>query len=135
MKKFSVIVCIALVSMFVSGCMTHSNNLPGTGAPLGEIGTTATYDIIGDAVGTASGGTLLGFISIGVEPKNGQIAGGYPILNPIASAAVFNAIESVPSADAIMAPRFSTKTKNFVIFSESTVTVKGKAIRYNPSAK
>ena len=135
MRKFCGVLVLASAGLFISGCMSASNSVPGGGVPISALGTTATYDIIGDAVGTSSGAKLFGFIPIGCEQKFGQIAGGYPIMNPIARAAVYNAVESAPTADAILAPRFSTKSKNYVVFSEETVTVKGKAIRYNVSAK
>jgi hypothetical protein len=47
----------------------------------------------------------------------------------------YNAIESVPTADALLAPRFASKMSNSIVYVEETVTVKGKAIRYNVSAK
>ena len=132
----NVIVGMVAVGMLVglTGCMTYSNRIATTAVPLGEVATTATYDIIGDAVGTSSAGTFLGIFRIGDENKIGQL-GGMMILNPVESAAVYNAIESVPTADALIAPRWSKNYGNYLIYTSERVTVKGKAIRYNASVQ
>lgn len=125
------IVC-ALVGL--TGCITSSERIPGGKVPLEALKTTATYDIIGEATGTATGGKLFGFIPIGGENKFGQVD-GMMLVNPVDQAAVYNAIESVPTADALLAPRWAKKVSNYFVYAEETVTVKGKAIRYNVSAK
>ncbi len=135
MKKASIVAILASASLGLTGCITASNSASRGEIPLAALSTTATYDVIGDAVGTSSGAMLFGIIPIGCENKIGQIGGGAPILNPVVGAAVYNAIESVPTADALLATRVSTKSKNYIIYKEDTVTVKGKAIRYNGSAK
>lgn len=135
MKKvcFNVVAACALAGL--AGCMTQSNKIPGMGGvPLAELQTTATYDVIGDATGTSTGGKLFGIFRVGGEDKVGQL-GGTLILSPVEAAAIYNAIESVPTADALIAPRWSKKIENYVIYSHETVTVKGKAIRYNVSAR
>ena len=119
---------------FVTGCSSFSNSIAQKDIGLDCLRTTATYDIIGDATGTATGGKLFGFISIGGEDKYGQM-GNMILVSPVERAAVYNAIESVPTADALMAPRFSSKRSYYIVYSEESVTVKGKAIRYNVSAK
>lgn len=134
MKKacFSMAVVCAMAGL--TGCVTHMNSVPSGAVPLEELKTTATYDVIGDATGTATGGKLFGLIPIGGENKFGQV-GGMIQFNPVAQAAIYNAIESVPTADALLAPRYVRKVSNYVVYCEETVTVKGKAIRYNVSAK
>ncbi len=117
-----------------TGCSSFSNRITQRDVGLDLLRTTATYDIIGDATGTATGGKLFGFISIGGENKYGQL-GNMMLVSPVEKAAVYNAIESVPTADALMAPRFVSKRSNYIVYSEESVTVKGKAIRYNVSAK
>lgn len=120
----------------LTGCISDKNSIPGREVGLNSLPTTATYDIIGDATGTATGGTLFWFINVGGEKKYGKLQtgsfGAPP--SPVEQAAMYNAIESVPTADSIMAPRFSKKVSNYVVYKEETVTVKGKAIRYNKSA-
>lgn len=134
MKKacFSLAVVCAMAGL--TGCVTHMNSAPYGSVPLEQLKTTATYDVIGDATGTATGGKLFGIIPIGGEKKYGQV-GSMIQLNPVAKSAVYNAIESVPTADALLAPRYVHKISNYVVYIEETVTVKGKAIRYNVSAK
>ena len=134
MKKacFSLAVVCAMAGL--TGCVTHLNSAPYGSVPLEELKTTATYDVIGAATGTATGGKLFGLIPIGGETNYGQV-GNMIQLNPVAKTAVYNAIESVPTADALLAPRFARKVSNYIVYTEETITVKGKAIRYNVSAK
>ena len=136
MKKKNLVFGVALVSTIVcnSGCVSYFSRAPQGSVSLEALETTATYDIIGDATGTATGGKLFGLISIGGEDKFGQVGPMFSA-NPVMRAAVYNAIESVPTADTILAPRYRIKTSNYIIYSEQTVTVKGKAVRYNVSAK
>lgn len=126
--------CVTVVSaMALTGCTSYKSSVPQASLGLG-MSTTATYDVIGDARGTATGATLFGFIHIGGERKAGAV-GGMMLLDPVEQAAVYNAIESVPNADSLVWPRFHVESSNYIVYSERTVTVKGKAIRFNPSAK
>ena len=136
MKKVCFGVAAACMLAGLTGCVSQANRLASWTPPLEELKTTATYDVIGDAKGTATGETLFGFIplSFGGESKKGQLAGSL-ILNPIESAAYYNAIESVPTADALIATRSTREVKNYIVYVKETVTVKGKAIRFNNSAK
>jgi len=128
-RRFLVVVLIFGIAA-MAGCSASSAQIPEARVGLSPLSTTASYEIIGDAVGTSSGGRLFFFIPVGTENKTGLIGSGVGTLNPVQSAAVYNAIESVPTADALLAPRFSAVSKNYLIYSEQTVTVKGKAIRY-----
>jgi hypothetical protein len=134
MKKECLGLAVVCAMMGLTGCVSYSNSLPYGPAPLLELKTTATYDVIGDATGTATGAKLFGFIPIGGEKKSGMV-GGMIQLDPVAKTAIYNAIESVPTADSLLAPRYSVKVSDYVIYTEETVTVKGKAIRYNVSGK
>lgn len=137
-KLLKALMCVIVVSMF-AGCVSMSSSIPTAYVPLEDVKTSATYDVIGPAKGTSSGGFLFGFIPVGVEQKMGTIGGGsmqeMRFYTPVQRAAIYAAIESVPTADAMIAPRFDTVTKNYIIYAEQTVTVKGKAIRYNASGK
>ena len=143
MNKGLKILCLSMVLGFVvlsTGCTTMVAKVSATGVPLAELQTTATYDVIGSAKGSATGATLFGFIPIGggSVKKIGMIATGMPYQRPplpIEDEAIYNAIESVKGADAIIAPRWHIKVNNYVIYQEKTVTVQAKAIRYNPSVK
>lgn len=121
----------------LTGCTMMQTSIPGIGAPLGDLKTQATYDVIGPAKGTATGATLFGIIPIGGEKNFGTIAtGGFQrYVDPVVANATYNAIASVPTADAIIAPRWSTKIDNYIIYQERTVTLEGKAVRLNPNAK
>lgn len=124
----------------LTGCIYHGSSVSSPAVGL-EMKSTATYDIIGDATGTSTGAMLFGFIPIGCENKYGEMgqpfyAGGFvKFQSPVEAAAIYNAIESVPTADAIMAPRFVREGSNYIVYRKETVTVKGKAIRYNKSAE
>jgi hypothetical protein len=108
---------------------------PGGKLPLAELKTTATYDVIGPATGSASGTILFGFIALGVPNEVGTVTPSV-CLNPIKNAATYKAIESVVDADALVAQRWHIETTdNWVIYKKVTATVKGKAIRYNSSVK
>ncbi len=120
--------------------------------------TTGTWDILPQTEGSSSGGILFGFIPIGVEKKRGVIhgteqaggqqgpafldillfplrifgfGGGGDASNIVEQAALYNAIENLPGADAIMAPRWHMKVENYFIFKRVEATVKGKGVRYN----
>lgn len=126
-----------LMLLALTGCTMMQTSIPGIGAPLDDIKTQATYDVIGPAKGTATGATLFGFIPIGGEKNFGTIAtGGFQrYVDPVVANATYNAIASVPTADAIIAPRWSAKTDNYIIYQERTVTLEGKAVRVNSNAK
>ena len=148
-------VCVALA--VCAGCVGYRSSAPGVCMPLRNAKTTASFDVIGNAEGSASGGTLFGFIAIGGERKSGRL-GSIPSdekvvssvffppllrywwkmssssMDPVEQTALYNAIESVPSADMLLMPRTHVESSNYIVYSEKTVTVKGKAIRLNKSA-
>jgi len=156
-----VAVCLAMA--LCAGCVGYRSSAPAACMPLRNAKTTASFDVIGNAEGSASGGTLFGFIAIGGERKSGRL-GSIPSdekrmdtkkvvstvffpplilywwktssgsMDPVEQTALFNAIESVPSADMLLMPRAHVERSNYIVYSEKTVTVKGKAIRLNKSA-
>jgi hypothetical protein len=134
----TILVAVAVMALG-TGCMMVSNSTPQVAVPLQEVTTKATYDIIGPAQGESTGAYVLGIIPVKGENKTGAIGTSLnlrKLYSPVQRAAIYNAIESVPTADALLAPRFQTTvTKNLFLFKEETVTVRGKAIRFNTSAK
>ena len=115
------------------GCTTYTHVAPANGVGLSD---TIDTDVIGPAQGSSSGAVLFGLISIGGESKSGVVAGSRPQLNPVLKAAIYNAIDSVPGADALIAPRWSIESTNYplsFIYCKVTATVKGKAVRFNVS--
>jgi len=135
MKSLLPITLAALTALSFTGCISYNNQVPTGNIPLKPIETTATYDVLGDAKGTATGSFLFGCIKLGDQYKSGSIGSFGMLADPVQQAAIYDAIESVPTADALIAPRFTSTTTSYVVYSEKTVTVKGKAIRYNPSVK
>ena len=158
MHKPVVATCLLCVLGMLAGCTAMSNSVPGASVPLEGLDTSASYEIMGPAQGTSTGGVLFWFIPIGRENKSGVVATQlaqaqktkvnfanpfWPFawlansvstrtsatLDPIMSAAIYNAIESVPDADALLAPRWQATKKSYFIYSERTLTVKGKCIR------
>jgi hypothetical protein len=119
--------------MLTAGCVSKSSSIPNVGTPDIPFSTTATVDVLGPAQGISSGGVLFGFIPIGCEKKSGS-AGMYNP-DPVARAAIYNAIESVKGADALIAPRYKKDVTSYIIYKKTTVAVKGKAVRYNTNAK
>jgi hypothetical protein len=140
MKSVKVIMSLVCLSA-VCGCVGMSSSIPKAQLALKELETKATYDVIGPAKGTSTGGTVFFIFPVGMETKVGVVGnalmewGGGAMYSPVQKAAVYNAIESVPGADALLAPRFDSTYKNYLIYQEETVTVKGKAVRINTSAE
>jgi len=140
MKSNTKIILVSTVLIgLMSGCSLNKSSVSGGTPGLSPMTSCVKYEIIGDAMGEDSGAVLFGFIDLDEDDKVGQVAGeGWPgssfIDDPSRDTAIYNAIESVPGADAIMAPRF-TRTRNgiFGIYITETVSVKGKAIRYAPT--
>ena len=138
MKIMKVVVGFMCMGV-VGGCVSMTSSIPKADLKLKEIETKATYDVIGPAKGTAAGGTVFFLFPIGTEKKMGAVGSSLmdwrsgAMYTPVQKAAIYNAIESVPGADALIAPRFDSVRKNYIIYQEETVTVKGKAIRINSS--
>lgn len=144
----------AIGALTLTGCMSAGNTVPARTLHLDTIETTATYDVLQRVEGTSSGTTLLYLIPIGFEDKRGQEhAASNDGMNPLVSvadflfgwffefapserarsAALYNAIESHESADAILAPRYNTETTDFLLFQRVKASARGKAVRYNPT--
>lgn len=66
MRTIGFLCCLGVI-LLVAGCTSMTNSLPSASVPLEKLKTDATYDVIGPATGTASGGTLFGFIPVGGE--------------------------------------------------------------------
>lgn len=86
------------------------------------------YQILADAEGTATVGHFLIF-PFGDWKLSGSVGPDGRFASGATRAAMYKAIESVPGADALLAPRTKGKTIELLIFGTSTVTVKGKAIK------
>lgn len=131
---------VLIVAMVVAGLgtgCTSLRNVTQEKDPSLYVRTRATFDILGPVEASAEGAYVLGFIGIGIENKTGCIGSGLApaFYTPVQKVAVYNAIESMPEADAIIAPRWEIKRSNKYLFFyvEEKVTLKAKAIRYNTS--
>lgn len=138
LRNLSFLLALGLITMGF-GCASTTSVVPEAGLPLKPLETTATYDVIGSTTGSASGAILFGVIKLPFGPKKiGVINTGVPTLAlcPIKNAAAYNAIEAIPKADALVAPRWVVETTdNWGIYKKIKATVKGKAVRYNTSGK
>jgi len=138
LQSLSLLTAFGLIVMSF-GCASTTSVVPGRGLPLEALGTTATYDVIGSTTGSASGTILFGVIKLPFGPRKiGVINTGVPTLAlcPIKNAAAYNAIEAMPGADSLIAPRWVIETTdNWGVYKKIKATVKAKAIRYNTSAK
>lgn len=126
------IIAIAATAAGLAGCQTSYNAIQSAGSPsvsLAPMATQASYEILGDAKGTSSGAILFGVFKLEGEDKSGSVGMRF-LKDPVKDAATYNAIESVPGADAIIATRSEREVTDWIIYKKETVTVKGKAIRY-----
>lgn len=137
------VLAVSAIAGLLSGCTSFRSSVPEINVvPMGAISTAATYDIIGEAVGTVTGRYILGCIPWGIERKVGFIVdsgmGGRrrpAIRTRIQSWAIYEAIESVQGADAIITPRWHVESTRHIFSRTIKVTLRGKAVRFNVSAK
>lgn len=149
--------CLAVGLLALTGCRTQGNTSPMTFPVLDSPKTTATYDVLQEAEGSSEGGTILFFIPLGLEDKVGQgdaleatpggnwlvdilevVTLGLLEFDPagrVKRSALYNAIDAQPGADAILYPRYNTERTNFLIYQHMKATVKGKAVRFNPTVE
>ena len=134
MKRYAAVMSVTAIAL-LTGCGTFTYDRVPTGNVLGTLNSTANYDVIGDAKGTAKGTTCCGFIPWdSSDQKHGIIGQEAPLVrDPVMSEAYYNAIQSVPTADALMTPRYEKTVVNNFFTQDITVTVKAKAIRVNNS--
>jgi hypothetical protein len=134
---------LLLVFAFTA-CKTMHMEAPGVPPPMEGMKTTATWDVLGASEGTSEGGYILYFIPLGIDRKIGAIhtetggVGGFWLfsgLNPVQKAALYNAIEATPGADAMLAPRWDMTIADYFIYQHVTAHCRGKAVRYNASVE
>jgi len=96
------------------------------------------YEILGDVDGRAEGTTILWFIHItegGSKLFSGGFGGGIQGalmggMNPIEQAALYNAMESQPDADGVIAVRvIKGDLFDCGVFKKESYEIKGKAIK------
>lgn len=90
--------------------------------------TSSEYAILGNVTGVATAESYLGIFGAFENCNIPLICAPNP-----EKTAYYNAVQSVPEADALIAPR--SKTESFtipLIYSKKTVTITGKAIQLKP---
>ncbi|MCZ8341923.1 MAG: hypothetical protein O9301_02740 [Leptospira sp.] len=159
MKQLSFILIGLFAILNFTNCTTSYGTNGITGAKLGSFLDIRSlsrkdYKVIGSVKGETtftrtryllpfSPFTSYNFGFVGLQEKRdmGSISGYPSFITPLSpldfakDQAIYNALDKLESADAILQPRFATKCTNvqYFIFSEEkcTVTVTGKAISVN----
>ena len=133
----SKLIFLAFLFPCLWSCKSFEAMTPAGSAGRIKPSTTATYDVLPATEGSSEGGYLFVIFAIGMENKVGFLHGGSMpgglLFDPIAHAALYNAIEAQPEADAILAPRWKVESTSYFFYSHHRITVKGKGVRYNPS--
>lgn len=135
-KDRAMLITTILAVGLSTGCSSLHNSMEDK-APSLLLRSEATFDILGPVEASAEGAYLFRVFGLGIENKTGCIGSGLApsFYTPVQKVAVYNAIESMPEADAIIAPRWEITRKNKYLFFyvEEKVTLKAKAIRFNTS--
>ena len=125
---------VALAAL--AGCATQRTTTPQVAVGRGTFTNPSpgTYEELDQVTGTSGGGQVLGFIRYGdapwqpSPPADVPEAGFMPPVSGRAMTAVLNALDTTPQADAILRPRISESTVNFLLWGSWSVKVSGKAI-------
>lgn len=149
LSRFFGLLAPMLLVVAVSGCSVSANRMyDATGALEFPLDLGEDYEVIGDAVGKVTMTRVLGISLAGGGDRSGTMLGaafrspglagllgrGGP--SRTEAAAVYDAINSVAGADALIFPRFDTKKTSFpILFSTESVTVRGKAIRLKTASE
>ncbi|MCT8333529.1 hypothetical protein NUH30_07575 [Leptospira sp. 85282-16] len=123
MKKSLLFLIVAVA--FVANCSTTTKTIPGlytdnvTLAP-------ADYTISGDTTGKSCGGRILIFPT-GITNKNGFVSTVFTT-DYLEAQAIFDALSKVEGANYLVNPRFEYETTNYLLLSNTCITVKAKAV-------
>ena len=118
MKSFiTAFVCL----LFLSGCATSHKSISTSELSVDSYSSADfNTELLGPVTGEADIATILYYIPIQL-----------PFYDFAKEQAKYEAIESAPSADGIIAPRINAETLDFFgLIQFSTVTVKGQAVKY-----
>ncbi|MBD2857748.1 hypothetical protein IB286_01930 [Spongiibacter sp. KMU-158] len=129
--KFSL--AVAAAALLVSGCASQYSRMDTLSAPAVGAGE-ADFRILARTEGSAECQKIL-FFEVGESPCGGGImsmlTGGANQVTPVEQKAMTRAIDSIPTADAMLAPRYSIEQTSFpLLFTKKRVTVSGKAVEY-----
>ena len=131
LKSIKVIALAAAAAVTFSGCATKMSTIAQVHPSLSN--TNTKYKILTKTEGTAECMQIF-FIEVGETACGGGILSmlfkpNEPL--PVEIEAMTRAVDSIPDADAMLAPRFTVESKQFFLFfQKKRVTVKGKAIEF-----
>ena len=132
MKKQIKMLASATLLIAFSGCSMKSSHMAIINPTLSN--TNVKYDILESTSGSAGCIAIFSFFEIG------ETSGcAFPFAKAlfgietdnIESVAMSKAIDGIPKADAMLAPRFTATGFTIpIIYNKKTITVKGKAIEF-----
>ena len=129
------LIALFFCALFLTGCATSHKSISTSGVNIDSYSSADfNTELLGPVTGGADIATILYTIPIQLPFYN---FGSYSpfIMNFYDFAkerATYEAIESAPSADGIIAPRINAETLDFFgLVQFSTVTVKGQAVKYS----
>ncbi len=131
MKKLTLAAAAAVIAL--SGCASSYSRMDIQNAP--QVGAgNADFQILSRTSGSAECQKIL-FFEVGESPCGGSVisavTGGANQITPVEQKAMTRAIDSVPNADAMLAPRYSIEETGFpLLFKKKRVTVSGKAVEF-----
>ena len=134
---------LLLATFFLSGCVIHDASIPQIQVDAGRLEQfqgRVNYDILGPVEGQATTYSILfGLVMFG----DGGFELGFPFVSLLLmqdrqwsyQLALDAALAGKPDADMVLAPREQATRTNFLLFSTTRSTVKGKAVRLQAGAR
>jgi hypothetical protein len=130
----TVLLVLAAAVMLAVGCQS-TTIVPNYSAPPINLQPIAAPELVGDATGSSEGTIILGFITLGVPSKYGSLPGaGMLPACKIERNALYNALQKVPTADALVCPVMTIDETNYFVFKKKKVDVRAKAVKYAAKA-
>jgi len=132
MSRFTVCAVLAVALVLALGCQS-TTVVPNYTAPPIALQPIAAPELVGDATGSADGIVILNipWLTFGVESKYGSLPGAGPMPScKIERNAMYNAIQNVPDADALVCPVLTIDETQYFVFKKKAVDVKAKAVKY-----
>lgn len=127
MNKRFLLPILAVSALALTGCSTvdKSHNYAALDVSLvGALDADIDVDITRKVMGTSTAGYLLGFIKTDGDAKFADGYGGRGHVGTVKSAAAYKAIQS-GNSDVLLAPQYSVRTQNYLLFKRVTVDVEG----------
>lgn len=141
MKTMNKVLPLAVAAMFALNCKTaqKTTNEIGVDVLKFERLKRSEYKIIGNVTGSSNTQTILGIFQLGVEKQASYVDATPDAPEKISAAdraAIYNALESAPDADAVILPRFERDIFAIpLLYRQVKVTVRAKAISLNSDSE